>query len=94
MSEVLTLTKEEAREAIWDELEGFEEVSDTLVDTTRWSEIHDIVIKRLSDGKFFMDSYSVGATEMQDESPYEYTEPNFVECKPVEKTVITYEKVA
>ncbi len=93
MSEVLTLTKEEAREVIWEDHDDFDLVRDDLVDTSRWSEIHDVVIKRLSDGKFFMDSYSVGATEMQDESPWEYSDPNFVEVVPVEKTVIVYEKV-
>ncbi len=93
MSEVLDFTKSQARDSIWGDLEGFDVVLDTLVDTTRWSEIHDVVIKRTSDGKFFTDSYSVGATEMQDESPWEYSEPNFVECVPVEKTVIIYEKV-
>lgn len=65
---------------------------DDLVDTSRWSEIHDVVIKRRSDGKFFIDSYSVGATEMQEERPWEYSEPNFVECVPVEKTVIVYRR--
>ena len=91
MSEVLTFTKDEARDAMWGDLDGFDLVEDKLVDTTRWSEIHEVVIKRESDGKFFMDSYSVGATEMQDESPWEYSDPNFVEVVPVEKTVIVYE---
>ena len=93
MSEVLTITKEEAREVIWEDHDDFDLVRDDLVDTSRWSEIHDVVIKRLSDGKFFMDSYSVGATEVQDERPWEYSDPNFVEVVPVEKTVIVYEEV-
>lgn len=69
---------------------GFETVESNIVDTSRWSIINDIVIKRKSDGKFFRDEYSVGATESQEESPYEYSEPNFSEVFPVETKVIVY----
>ena len=86
----LEIGADEARGIIWGEgPEGIELIQDELVDTSRWSEIHEVVIKR--DGKFYKDQYSVGATEMQDESPWEYSEPEFVEVVPVEKTVIVYE---
>ena len=62
-----------------------------MVDTTRWSIIYEIVVKRLSDGKFFQDAYKVGATESQDEGPYEYSNPNFTQVFPIEKTFIVYE---
>lgn len=35
--------------------------------------------------------WKVGATENQDEEPYEHTEPNFSQAFPVEKTIIVYE---
>jgi hypothetical protein len=35
----------------------------------------------------------VGATECQDESPWEYDEPNFIEVIPVEETIIVYKVV-
>lgn len=83
--------KETLREMLWDEVDGFEIIETEIVDTTRWSIIHSLVFKH--DGKFYATSYSVGATENQDESPFEY-DPDEIECKevfPVEKTIIVYE---
>ena len=89
--EKLALTKDEARDLISGDLEGYETVYDKVIDTTRWSIITEIVVRRLSDGKFFMDSYSTGATEQQYETPYEYTDPEFTEVFPKEKVIIVYE---
>lgn len=89
--EKLQLTKEEAQAIVWEDTSDYEIISDEVVDTRRWSADHEIIIKRLSDGKFFADGYSVGLTEMQDESPYEYSDPDFTEVFPVEKTIIVYE---
>jgi len=50
--------------------DGFEKIEDTLEEITRWAVAHSMVFK--FDGKFYMSSYRVGATEYQDESPYEY----------------------
>lgn len=48
----LELTKEQAQELIWGDLEGFEVIEDEIVDNRRWSIDHRIVVKRLEDGKF------------------------------------------
>lgn len=64
-------------------------ISDEVVDTRRWSVIHKIVIK-LED-KFYQTHYSVGATENQDEEPWEYVdEVTFLEVIPVETIVTKY----
>jgi hypothetical protein len=66
-------------------------VEDEITDTTRWSILNRRVFK--FEGKFYETFYQHGATECQDESPYEYDEDQ-IECKevfPVEKTVIVYE---
>ena len=55
-------------------------ISDKIIDTSRWSIFHKIVFE--DNGKFYSTTYSVGATEMQDERPWEYTE--IVECTEVE----------
>lgn len=89
--EKLNLTKVEGRNIIWEDNNDYEIIKKEIVDTSRWSKIYEIVIKRKSDGKFFRDNYSIGATESQDESPYEYSEPDFREVFPVEKKVIVYE---
>lgn len=51
-----------------------------LIDTSRWSEIYEQVF--LFNEKYYRTSYSTGATEQQDESPYEY-DPEEIECEEV-----------
>jgi len=47
-----------------------EVISDEIIATSRWS-MHHMCIFKLDD-RFYRTYYSKGATEMQDESPYEY----------------------
>lgn len=49
-----------------------EAIVDDIVDTSRWSEEHYIVFEH--EGKFYQTRYSCGATEMQDESPWDDVE--------------------
>jgi hypothetical protein len=91
IKEKLILTKEQARLIVWGDNPDFEKVYNKIIDSNRWSKIKEIVVKRKSDGKFFKDVYQVGATECQDEGPYDYTDPAFTEVFPVEKKVIIYE---
>ncbi|MNJ09651.1 hypothetical protein D3C77_37990 [compost metagenome] len=64
-----------------------------LVGQRRWSNDYEAVFKDVETGKFYQTSYSSGATERQDESPYEYDgdEIEFVEVVPVEVKTIKYE---
>ena len=58
---------------------------------SRWS-VHFHRVVRY-EGRFFRANYSVGATESQDQSAYEY-DPEEIECVevfPVEKTITVYE---
>lgn len=89
--EKLTLTKKQALDIIWGFNKDFVEIQNEIVEHKRWSVVYEIVVKRKSDGKYFMDTYHTGATESQDESPYEYTDPDFTEVFPVTKTYIDYE---
>ena len=92
MKETLTLKAEEARLIAYGDHELFEDVTSKITDTTRWSVCYEKIAKRISDGKFFKLDYRVGATEMQDESPYEWEdEVSIPEVFPVEKTIIVYE---
>lgn len=66
-------------------------VLDRIVGVGRWSVNYRFVF--LHDGRFFETFYGVGATENQDESPWEYA-PDEIECQevvPVEKMVTDYE---
>lgn len=56
-----------------------------VAEVTRWSIRYDLVFKYK--GKYYSSYYAEGATEQQDEQPWEYDEPSVVEVKPVEETV-------
>ena len=67
-------------------------VEDKITNTTRWSVIHKLVFKH--ENKFYQTSYSVGATEQQDETPWQDVDDVIcVEVEPVEKIIVVYEKV-
>ena len=73
-----------------DEPEGYKIISDEICDRSRWSIYYDLVFEYK--GRFFNTYYSVGATESQDEGPFEHDSDMIkcVEVTPVEKTVIVY----
>ena len=56
----------------------FELVTQEILDKSRWSVEYMRIYKELTSEKFYQTFYSEGATEMQDESPYEH-EDNLVE---------------
>jgi hypothetical protein len=72
--------------------EKYKIIYDNIVDNSRWSIHHEVVFE--FENKFYKTSYRIGATENQDERPWEYDDTvDCQEVKPVEKTVIVYEKV-
>lgn len=90
--EKLVLPKQDAIDILDGEDDVFEIIEDVISGKSRWSIIHKLIIKRKSDSKFFKGCYRVGATESQEESPWEYEDNvEFFEGFPVEKTVIVYE---
>lgn len=88
--EKLKLTAEEAQALIYGDNPNYKVIVDEINDHRRWSVRHRIVIQRISDGRFFADGYSRGATELQDEGPWQYDKPDFNEVFPIEKMVIEY----
>lgn len=63
-------------------------IEDDIIDTTRWSIVHEIVFE--DNGKFYMTTYSEGATEYQDERPWEYEDE--VKCTEVELKEVKVKK--
>jgi hypothetical protein len=59
-----------------------------IIDTSRWSNIYEIIFEY--EGRHYKTTYSEGATERQDESPWEYDDD--VECVEVEKKLVQVEK--
>lgn len=91
MKNELKLTKDQAQEILWEDTEDFTIIRDEIVENSRWSEHHDLIVQRVSDQKFFRAAYSCGLTESQDESPWEYEkEVTFTEVVPVEQVIIDY----
>lgn len=85
--------KEFLQEALWGDYGGVETISDEITDNGRWSIHHYWVFKY--QGRYFGTSYSVGATEYQDERAFEYDgDANGLvdvdEVEPYEKIVIDY----
>ena len=64
-------------------------LEDNIIDNSRWSIQHEIIFQ-VNDGKFYKTYYSVGATECQDESPWEY-EDN-ITCYEVKKQEVIVEQ--
>lgn len=59
-------------------------IQEKIIDTSRWSNEYEIIFEH--DGKYYRTYYSSGATEMQDESPWENEEE--VECTEVEEKIV------
>lgn len=62
-------------------------IEDTIVDTSRWSEHHEMVFEH--EGQFFIAEYSCGKTEYQDERPWgDYRDEDEIECWEAEKIMV------
>lgn len=72
---------------------NFKLVHAEMIDTSRWSIINERVYEDLDTGRFWYTTYSYGATECQDERPYEYDGDviTFTEVFKKEKTITVYE---
>lgn len=67
-----------SREYLMNELDlPYNAVEEEIIVTSRWS-IHYSIVFQDKDGKYYQTTYSNGATECQDERPWEYEET--VEC--------------
>jgi len=83
----MLFTKEFLQEAIDDPVE------ESIVETSRWAILYEAIFEH--EGKYYRTNYRRGATEMQDEQPYEHDDAEIecVEVKKVEKTVEVWENV-
>lgn len=70
--------------------EGFEVISEDIVETDRWSILYLMIFK--TDNRYFSSYFRRGATEYQDESPYdgEGDKVRCIEVFPTEVKVIKY----
>jgi hypothetical protein len=72
------------QDLLYDDNEFASLISDDIIDHRRWSVVHRIVFEHKS--SFYETTYSTGATEAQDEHPWEYEDE--VECFEVVPTEV------
>ena len=78
----MSKTKTFDKKFLKDELDlPYGAIEDKIIDNSRWSIFREIIFEFNS--KYYKTSYSVGATEMQDESPWEYDDT--IVCTEVEE---------
>jgi hypothetical protein len=73
--------------------EGGKTISNEIAGKSRWSIEYERIFEH--EGKFYRTFYRMGATESQDESPYEYDEDQ-IECEevfPHTETIVVYKTV-
>lgn len=94
IASVQAFNKEDLIDCLSDDSDVLAKIRDELVETTRWSVLRELTFGTM-DGKVYQTTYSVGATEMQDEGPFEYDGDliHCIEVEPVEVTVIEYRPV-
>ena len=87
----LELDQETASELAYEDFDNsIYEVVSNINGHSRWTINFELVIKTLVDGRFWKARYSKGATESQDEGPFEYGSSTFTEVFPIKKEVIVY----
>ncbi len=76
-----------SKEFLLDRL-GEKPIDEKIIGQSRWAIQRSEIFEH--EGKFYLTVYSVGATEMQDEGPYEYA-PEEIECPEMHKVSKTVE---
>lgn len=99
----MKLDVETARELAWGQagqvINGFTVVENEIEDTSRWSVNYRLVILNRYNSTYWRAYYSIGATESQDERPfeeeYEYGKSvEFHEVEPHEVVHVEYREVS
>ena len=90
----MKLSKEDARSIVYDDHEDWSKVESEIVDTSRWSIMYEGVFLHKPSNKHYSLGWQVGATEQQDERPFEYEdEVEATEVVQVEKIVKVWKAV-
>lgn len=88
----IKIPKEEMLEILWGS-QG-KVLRHKTVNNSRWSIHYKLIFQRNDDGPIYRANYSVGATEYQDERPWQdEKEVECIEVKAVEKVIVDYEDI-
>ncbi|MBU8921732.1 MAG: hypothetical protein KOO63_07930 [Bacteroidales bacterium] len=87
-------TEEEAQAMLYGDNDDFEIILDELEELDRWSATSRLIVRQMSTDKFFETYYSQGATEQQDQAPFEYAGTvTWNEVAPVEEMCLVYRPI-
>ena len=91
----MKLTRKEARNIVQADHQDWVLVPDTMALTGqhRWTIDYVAVFQHVPSGRYYSLRWTEGATEMQDQDPFDYEDPNPVEVQQVERTVKVWEPV-
>lgn len=90
---IIKIPKDEMLDILEDNVSGCSLIEDKIIGKNRWTIVYRIIFL-YKNGKYYSTTYRVGATEYQDESPWEYeNEVECIEVKPIEKTITVYENI-
>ena len=93
MSYKLVLTSEEAADIVYNDSSKdghIKVIEDRITSHSRWSVQHRVVLYHIPTDTYWQSHYSVGATEYQDESPWQHYSPKFKQVWPYQVTVTQY----
>ena len=88
----MKFAKDYLKEVLYDDVG--EIIENKIIEISRWTVNYRMIFKT-EDGGLFETFYESGATEMQDQQPYEYDDDE-IECsevKPVKTVVTIYERI-
>jgi hypothetical protein len=89
--ETLNFSAQKARDIIFDDDEEFVVVETEQIGNSRWSLHYRAIVHRALDDKYFAVTYSKGATEQQEQRPFDDEPPVFTQVFPTIKTITVYE---
>lgn len=89
----MKLTKEEGRDIVYGDHPDWVTEETEIIEQTRWSVLRTGVFTHVPTGTSYELTWSVGATEQQDEQAFEYDDPDPHEVIKKEKVVEVWERV-
>ena len=86
----MKLISEEGRRIVFDDHDDWEYVEERVIETDRWTIRYLGVFEHIPSKKYYQICWSQGATEQQDELPFEYDAPEPIEVVQKEILVKTW----
>lgn len=70
----MKLTREEAQSIVWGDTSDWKTIEENTIGHSRWAIEKEGIFQHLPTKRYYKLDWNEGATEMQDEAPFEYDE--------------------